>query len=36
METTIGYWGSVGTMGKKMETTIAYWGSIGILGEFPY
>ena len=26
METTIVYWGSIGTMENKMETTIVYWG----------
>ena len=31
METTIVYWGYIGTMEKKMETTIVYWGYIGIV-----
>ena len=28
METTIVYWGCIGTMEKRMETTIVYWGYI--------
>ena len=31
METTIVYWGYIGTMENKMQTTIVYWGYIGII-----
>ena len=31
METTIVYWGCLGTMDKKVETAIVYWGYVGIM-----